>query len=60
MFAVSHDQGAFPKIVLLAKMENQAFELFLIFSVDTDRLTVPVNPNRHANTINRCGVVGSE
>ena len=59
MFTISHDQRALPKIVLLAKMEDQAFELFLVFSMDADRLTVPVNPNRHANTINRCGVVGS-
>ena len=59
MFTIGHDQRTFPKIVLLAQMENQAFKFFLIFPMDADRLTVPVNPNRHANTINRCGVVGS-
>ena len=59
MLTVGHDQRSLPKVVLLTQVKDQAFKVFLILSMDADRLTVPVNPNRHANTINRCGVVGS-
>lgn len=59
VFTVGHHQRSFSKVVLLTEMQNQPFKVFLIITMDADRLTVPVNPNRHANTINRCGVVGS-
>ena len=55
VLSVRHHQGTFPYVVLLFEVLNQSFEGRLVLTVDADRLTVPVNPDWHVNTINRCG-----
>ena len=59
VFSVVHDQRALSQIVLGLEMKNQRLKFVAVIAMNTDRLPVPVNPNRHTNTINRCGVVGS-
>jgi hypothetical protein len=39
---------------------NQGFKGRLVLAVNADRLTVPVNPDCHVNTINRCGAGDNE
>jgi hypothetical protein len=60
VFTVIHHQGALPQVVLRFQVANQTLEFFSVISVNTDRLSVPIDPKRHANTINRFGVVGIE
>ncbi len=43
---------------MLLEMQYKSLKLFLHIAVDAYRLTVPIDPNRHENTINRFGAGG--
>tara|TARA_B100000035_G_scaffold96795_2_gene82109 strand:+ start:603 stop:869 length:267 start_codon:yes stop_codon:yes gene_type:complete len=60
VFTVIHHQGALSQVVLRFQVVNQTLKFFSVISVNTDRLSVPIDPKRHANTINRFGVGGIE
>ena len=60
VLSVRHHQGTLPYVVLLFEVLNQGFKGRLVLAVNADRLTVPVNPDCHVNTINRCGAGDNE
>ena len=53
VLSVRHHQGTFPYVVLLLEALNQSFADSFGLPGRADRLTVPVNPNWHVNTINQ-------
>ena len=58
VFPVVHHKGPFAKVVLCLEMLNQQLKFVSVVAVNTHGLPVPVDPERHANTINRYGADG--
>ena len=59
VFPVLHDQRPLAKVMGCFEVLDQGFKFFPIVAVDTHGLLVPIDPERHKNTINRYGVDGS-